>query len=130
VSVGELAWPVRVVFSVALLVSLAAAELVSDAFYWPLAVVAGFLFVVLPVVVRLFGRERKEPIPRASGRVVIIFAAVLTLLAVTEVALVPDFGLGATFWIAAILVPSIEVLGYLTRREARASTLSQHDPER
>ena len=119
--IGELAWPVRVVFSVALLVSLAVVELVSDAFYWPLAVVAGFLFVVLPVVVRLFG-QRRERIPRASGRVVIIFAAVLTLLAVIEVALVPDFGLGATFWIVAILIPSIEVLGYLARREARAST--------
>jgi hypothetical protein len=120
--VGELAWPVRVVFTVTLLASLAAAEVFSDAFYWPLAVVAAFLFVVLPVVVRLFGRDREEPIPRASGRVVIVFAAVLTLLAVIEAALVPDFGLGATFWIAAILIPSIEVLGYLTRREARAST--------
>jgi predicted PurR-regulated permease PerM len=121
VTLGELAWPVRVVFSVALLVSLAAAEVFSDAFYWPLAVAAGFLFVVLPVVARLFGR-RTERVPRASGRVVIIFAAVLTLLAVIEVALVPDFGLGATFWIAAILIPSIELLGYLAHREARAST--------
>jgi hypothetical protein len=119
--IGELAWPVRVVFSLALLVSLAVAELVSDAFYWPLAVVAGFLFVVLPVVVRRFGRDT-EAVPRASGRVVIIFAAVLTLLAVIEVALVPDFGLSATFWIVAILIPAIEVLGYLARREARAST--------
>lgn len=119
--VGELAWPVRAAFYVALLVSLAATDLVSDEFYGPLAVLAGFMFLVLPVVARAFGRP-KEAMPHASGQVVVAFAAVLTLLTAIEVAVIPDFGLSSIFWIVAILIPAIEVLGYLTRREARAST--------
>jgi hypothetical protein len=77
-----------------------------------------FLFVVLPIVARSFGRGR-GPMPRASGRTTVAFAAFLTLLAAIEVALIPDLGLGPTFWIVAIIIPSMEFLGYLTRREAR-----------
>lgn len=115
---GELAWQVRAAFYAALLVCLAIADIVFDDFYGPLGVFVVFLFVVLAAAARLAGRAR-EPLPKASGRVVIVFAAVLTLLTTIEVALIPDFGLGAIFWIMAILIPSIEVLGYLARREAR-----------
>lgn len=118
---GELAVPVRAAFYATLLACLAGADLIFDALLAPLAVIVVFMFLVLPLVVRSFGRP-KDSIPHASGRVVVAFAAVLTLLTAIEVSLVPDFGLGALFWIVAILIPSIEVLGYLTRREARAST--------
>lgn len=118
---GELAWPVRVAFYVALLACLAAADRLFDDVLAPLAVVVVFLFVVLPLVARAFGHPR-ESLPHASNRAVIGFAAALTLLTAVEVALVPDFGLGAVFWIVAILIPAIEVLGYLTRREATSST--------
>jgi hypothetical protein len=117
-TVGELPLYVRAAFYVALLGALALAELLSDRFYWPLAVLAGFLLGVLPAIARVFGRER-GPMPSASGRVVVGFAAVLTLLTAIEVALIPDLGLSAIFWIVAIVIPSFEVLGYLARREAR-----------
>ena len=42
-----------------------------------------------------------------------------SVLTAIEVALIPDFGLGTTFWIVAILIPSLEFLGYLSRRESR-----------
>ena len=59
--------------------------------------------------------------PKASGRAVVAFAAVLTALTAIEVALIPDFGLGSLFWIVAILIPSLEFLAYVTRLEARSS---------
>jgi hypothetical protein len=118
---GELSWPVRAAFYVALLACVAAADLLFDDVLAPLAVVVVFLFVALPLVARSFGRP-KDSLPHASNRAVIGFAAVLTLLTAVEVAVVPDFGLGAVFWIVAILIPSVEVLGYLTRREASTST--------
>jgi hypothetical protein len=118
-TVGELPFAVRAAFALALLVSLAVAERVSDGAYWSLAVLAVFLLVVLPVTVRVFGRHG-GPAPRASGRAVLAFAATLTFLAAVETALIPDYGLGATFWIVAILIPSFEVLGWVARREARA----------
>ena len=123
-SVGELPLYVRVAFYGALLSALALAELLSDRSYWPLAVLAGFLLVVLPVLARVFGRAR-GPMPRASGRVVVAFAAVLTLLTAIEVALIPDLGLSAIFWIVAIVIPSFEFLGYAARREARARADSE-----
>jgi hypothetical protein len=118
VTVGELPFPVRLVFYAALLASLAVADLVSDGLWLSLLVLAGFLFVVLPMVVRAFARER-GPMPKTTTRDIVAFAAVLTLLAAIETALVPDFGLGAVFWIVAVVVPSLEVLSYLTRQEAR-----------
>jgi hypothetical protein len=117
-TVGELPFPVRLVFYAALLASLAVADLVSDGLWLSLLVLAGFLFVVLPMVVRAFARER-GPLPKTTTRDLVAFAAVLTLLAAIETALVPDFGLGAVFWIVAVVVPSLEVLSYLTRQEAR-----------
>lgn len=117
-TVGELPVPVRLGFYAALLASLAAADLLSDEGWVPFVVLVGFLFVVLPASVRLFGR-RRGAIPRASGREIVAFAAVLTLLTAIEVAVVPDFGLGALFWIVATLIPSFEVLGYLTRNQPR-----------
>jgi hypothetical protein len=60
--------------------------------------------------------------PKASGRAVVAFAVVLTALTATEVALVPDFGLGALFWIIATLIPALEFLAYFTHREARSSS--------
>lgn len=117
-TVGELPFPVRLGFYTALLASLAAADLVSDGLWLSLVVLAGFLFVVLPIVVRAFARER-GPMPKATTRDIIAFAAVLTLLAAIETAAVPDFGLGAVFWIVAVVVPSLEVLSYLTRQDAR-----------
>jgi hypothetical protein len=117
-TVGELPFPVRLAFYVALLASLAVADLASDGLWLSLLVLAGFLFVVLPMVVRAFARER-GPMPKATTRDIVAFAAVLTLLAAIETALVPDFGLGAVFWIVAVVVPSLEVLSYLTRQEAR-----------
>jgi hypothetical protein len=126
VTVGELPFPVRLAFYAALLASLAAADLVSDGIWFSLVVLAGFLFIVLPVVVRAFARER-GPTPRATTRDVVVFAAVLTVLAAVETALVPDFGLGAIFWIVAVVVPSLEVLSYLTRQEARARAESESD---
>ncbi len=117
---GELAWPIRAAFDIALLVCLAAADIAFDEFYGPLAVLVVFLFPGLALLTRKFGRAR-EPLPHASGQVVVAFAAVLTLLTAIEVAVIPDYGLGSIFWIVAILAPSIEVLGYLTRREASAS---------
>lgn len=118
--VGGPSWPVRGAFYAALLVSLAAADIVVDEVYGPLVVLLGFLVLVVAAGARAFDRTR-EPLPSASGRVVVAFAAVLTLLTAIESALIPDFGLGAIFWIVAILIPALEVLGYLTRREARAS---------
>lgn len=120
-TVSELPLVVRLAFSAALLGSLALAELLSDAFYVPLLVLLVFLFVVLPIIARSFGRGR-GPMPRASGRTTLAFAAFLTFLATVEVVLIPDFGLGPTFWIVAIIIPSMEFLGYLTRREARPQT--------
>ncbi len=117
---GELAWPIRVAFYGALLGCLAAADVLFGDIGAPLAVVLVFLFLVLPLVARAWGRPA-ESVPHASNQAVIGFAAVLTLLTAIEVALVPDFGLGAVFWIVAILIPSVEVLRYLTRREAGTS---------
>jgi hypothetical protein len=119
VTVGELPGAVRVAFYAALLGGLALAELLTDSFWVTLVVLVGFLFAVLPLTARRFGRGR-GPMPRASGRAVVAFAAVLTILTAIEVALVPDFGLGATFWIVAILIPAFEFLGYVTRLEARS----------
>ena len=114
----ELPVPVRIAFYAWLLVALALAELLTDGSLVPLAVLAGFLLVVLPICVRVFGHAG-EPRAKASGRTVVGFAAFLTVLTAFEVALVPDFGLGTTFWIVAILIPSFEFLGYLSRRESR-----------
>lgn len=114
----ELPVAVRVAFYAWLLVALALAELLTDGALVPLAVLAGFLLVVLPICVRVFGRGG-EPRAKASGRTVVGFAAFLTVLTAIEVALVPDFGLGTTFWIVAILIPSFEFLGYLSRRESQ-----------
>ena len=114
----ELPVAVRVAFYAWLLVALALAELLTDGALVPLAVLAGFLLVVLPICVRVFGRAG-EPRAKASGRTVVGFAAFLTVLTAIEVALVPDFGLGTTFWIVAILIPSFEFLGYLSRRESQ-----------
>jgi hypothetical protein len=125
-TVGELPFPVRLGFYAALLASLAAADLLSEGIWLSLVVLAGFLFVVLPIVVRAFARERR-PMPKTTTRDVVAFAAVLTLLAAIETALVPDFGLGATFWIVAVVIPSLEVLSYLTRQEARTRADSEPD---
>jgi hypothetical protein len=118
-SVGGLGWPVRVAFYAALLVCLALADVLFGEFYGPLGVLVVFVAVVL-VAARRASDQVREPIPKASGRAVIFFAAVLTLLTAIESALIPDYGLGAVFWIVAILIPSLEFLGYFTRREARA----------
>jgi hypothetical protein len=125
-TVGELPFPVRLVFYAALLASLAVADLVSDGLWLSLLVLAGFLFVVLPIVVRAFAREG-GPLPKTTTRDIVAFAAVLTLLAAIETALVPDFGLSAVFWIVAVVVPSLEVLSYLTRQEARTRSESEPD---
>ena len=116
---GELPPFARVAFYACLLAGLALADVLVDDWYGPFLVLLGFLGLVLPVFVRLLGRGVRGPIPRASGRAVIWFAGVLTLLTVIESALIPDYGLGAIFWIVAILVPALEFLGYITRREAR-----------
>ena len=117
-TVGELPLLVRLGFYAALLASLAAADLLSHSSWVPFVVLLGFLFVVLPATVRLFGRSR-GPMPHASGREIVAFAAVLTLLTAIEVSVVPDFGLGALFWIVATLVASFEALGYLARQKGR-----------
>jgi NADH:ubiquinone oxidoreductase subunit 2 (subunit N) len=83
------------------------------------------LFVVLPLCVRFFGSPG-EPRAKASGKTVVGFAAFLTVLTAIEVALIPDLGLGTTFWIVAILIPSLEFLGFLSRRESRA--LAESEP--
>ncbi len=83
-----------------------------------------FLLVVLPFCIRRFGRDG-ESRPKASGRAVVGFAAFLTVLTAIEVALIPDFGLGTIFWIVAILIPSLEFLGFLSRRESRMSAESE-----
>ena len=114
----ELPVAVRIAFYAWLLAALALAELLTDGALIPLAVLAGFLLVVLPLCVRFFGSVG-EPRAKASGRTVVGFAAFLTVLTAIEVALIPDFGLGTTFWIVAILIPSLEFLGYLSRRESR-----------
>lgn len=118
-TVGELPFVVRLGLYAALLASLAAADLLSDSAWVPFLVLVGFLIVVLPFTVRVFGR-RGGPMPRASGRAIVGFAAVLTLLTAIEVSVIPDYGLGAIFWIVATLIPSFEVLGYLARSEVRA----------
>jgi hypothetical protein len=114
----ELPVAVRVAFYAWLLAALALAELLTDGALIPLAVLAGFLLVVLPLCVRFFGSPG-EPRAKASGKTIVGFAAFLTVLTAIEVALIPDFGLGTTFWIVAILIPSLEFLGYLSRRESR-----------
>jgi hypothetical protein len=126
VTVGELPFLVRLGFYAALLASLAAADLLSDGLWLSFGVLVVFLFVVLPIVVRAFARER-GPTPKTTTRDVVAFAAVLTLLAAIETALVPDFGLGAIFWIVAVIVPSLEVLSYLTRQDARTRAESESD---
>jgi hypothetical protein len=120
----EIPVAVRIAFYAWLLAALALAELLTDGSFWPLAVLAGFLLVVLPICVRVFGRAG-EPGAKASGKTVVGFAAFLTVLTAIEVALIPDFGLGTTFWIVAILTPSLEFLGYLSRRESRKSAESE-----
>jgi len=119
VTLGELPLPVRLGFYAALLGALAAAELLADSVWVSVAVLGVFLLVVLPLVVRRFGRTG-GPVPKASGRAVVAFAAALTVLTAIETVLVPDFGLGATFWIAAILIPSLEFFAYLVRGESQA----------
>ncbi len=126
-TVGELPILVRLGFYAALLLALGVVDRLSDSFWPPLAVLAGFLLVVLPVTARVFGRAR-GPMPRASGSTVVGFAAVLTLLAAIETAAVPDYGLSAIFWIVAVIIPSLEVLGYLARREARMRADSETNP--
>ena len=120
----EIPVAVRIAFYAWLLAALALAELLTDGSLVPLVVLAGFLFVVLPICVRVFGRAG-EPRAKASGKTVVGFAAFLTLLTAIEVALVPDFGLGTIFWIVAILIPSLEFLGFLSRRELRMSAGSE-----
>ena len=117
--IGELPPAVRVVYYAALLAALGVADALTVDWYGPFAVLVGFLFLVLPAVVRLFGR-RRVAMPRASGRSIVAFAAVLTVLTAIETALIPDFGLGALFWIVATLIPSFEFLGYIARQEARS----------
>ena len=119
----ELPVAVRVAFYAWLLAALALAELLTDGALIPLAVLAGFLLVVLPLCVRFFG-SAGEPRAKASGKTIVGFAAFLTVLTAIEVALIPDFGLGTTFWIVAILIPSLEFLGYLSRRESRERAAS------
>ena len=120
----ELPVAVRVAFYAWLLVALALAELLTDVSLLPLAVLAAFLFVVLPLCVRFLG-SAGEPRAKASGKTVVGFAAFLTVLTAIETALVPDFGLGAIFWIVAILIPSLEFLGFLSRRESRMRAESE-----
>jgi hypothetical protein len=120
----ELPVAVRIAFYAWLLAALALAELTTDGALMPLGVLAGFLFVVLPLCVRFLGRAG-EPRAKASGKTVVGFAAFLTVLTAIEVALIPDFGLGTTFWVVAILIPSLEFLGYLSRRESRAPGQSE-----
>ena len=74
--------------------------------------------------VRRFGKQG-HPRAKASGKTVVGFAAFLTALTAIETALIPDFGLGAIFWIVAILIPSLEFLGFLSRRESQASAESE-----
>lgn len=121
----ELPVAVRVAFYAWLLVALALADLLTDGALVTLAVLAGFLLIGLPLCVRFFGRPG-EPRAKASGRTVVGFAAFLTVLTAVEVALIPDLGLGTTFWIVAILIPSLEFLGFLSRRESRA--LAESEP--
>jgi hypothetical protein len=121
----ELPVAVRIAFYAWLLAALALAELTTDGALMPLGVLAGFLFVVLPLCVRFLGRAG-EPRAKASGKTVVGFAAFLTVLTAIEVALIPDFGLGTTFWVVGILIPSLEFLGYLSRRESRA--LGESEP--
>jgi hypothetical protein len=116
----ELPVAVRIAFYAWLLAALALAELTTDGALIPLVVLAGFLFVVLPLCVRFFGSPG-EARAKASGKTVVGFAAFLTVLTAIEVALIPDFGLGTIFWIVAILIPSLEFLGFLSRRESRMS---------
>jgi hypothetical protein len=106
----ELPVAVRVAFYAWLLVALALADLLTDRALVTLAVLGVFLLIVLPLCVRFFGGPG-EPRAKASGRTVVGFAAFLTVLTAIEVALIPDFGLGTTFWIVAILIPSLEFLG-------------------
>lgn len=120
----ELPVAVRVAFYAWLLVALALAELLTDGSLVPLAVLAVFLLVVLPLCVRYFGRAG-EPRAKASGKTVVGFAAFLTVLTAIETALIPDYELGAIFWIVAILIPSLEFLGFLSRRESRMSAESE-----
>lgn len=120
----ELPVAVRVAFYAWLLVALALAELLTDGSLVPLAVLVGFLLVVLPLCVRFFGRAG-EPRAKASGRTVVGFAAFLTVMTAIETALIPDYELGAIFWIVAILIPSLEFLGFLSRRESRVSAESE-----
>ena len=120
----ELPIAVRIAFYAWLLVALALAELLTDGSLVPLAVLAGFLLVVLPLCIRYFGRAGEQR-AKASGKSVVGFAAFLTVLTAIEVALVPDFGLGTIFWIVAILIPSLEFLGFLSRRELRMSAGSE-----
>jgi hypothetical protein len=117
--IGELPSVVRVAYYAALLTALGVVDALTEDWYLPLAVLVAFLFLVLPVLVRLFGR-RPVAMPKASGRSIIAFAAVLTVLTAIETALIPDYGLGALFWIVATLIPSFEFLGYVARREARS----------
>jgi uncharacterized Tic20 family protein len=116
VTVGELPAFVRAGFYAALLGALAVTDLLADEVLASLIVLAGFLFLLLPIAVRLFGRRRR-PMPRATTRDVVAFAAALTVLAAIEAVLIPDFGLGAIFWIVAVIIPSVEFLGYFARRE-------------
>jgi hypothetical protein len=120
VSVGELPLLVRLAFYAGLLGAVAAVDLLGGSLLLQLVVLAVFMLAILPVLARRFGGGERH-LPHASGRAVLAFAAFLTLLAGIETVLVPDFGLGALFWIVAVIVPSLEFLAYVTRRQARSA---------
>lgn len=118
--VGELPLLVRLAFYAGLLGALAAVDLLTGSVLLQLVVLAVFLLAILPLLARRFTRGERH-LPHANGRAVVAFAAFLTLLAGIETVLVPDFGLGALFWIVAVIVPSLEFLAYVTRGEAPSS---------
>jgi hypothetical protein len=120
--IEELPFPARLAFYAVVLLAVGLADAFTDDWYAPFAALVAALFLVLPAFVRIFGSRSGGPYPKASGQAVLAFAVVLTGLTAIEVSLVPDFGLGALFWILAILIPALESLAYFTRREARGTT--------
>lgn len=118
--IGELPPFVRAGLYVVLLGAIATTELVFDDLYAPFAVLLLFLFVVAPVAGRAFGRGRQGIDERPSPLVSVAFVFLSASLVAIEIVLLPDLGLGPTFWTIAVLIPVFELYGYSARREARS----------
>ncbi len=80
--------------------------------------VVPLLRFVMPEAAAASAREIADYKP--SWRVVITGFLLFLAWAVVAVFLFPDFGLGPTFWLLLLLIPGLELFGWLGKRERRS----------